>query len=184
MKHLQIKQLKALSTLKDWNAKAALMKKEAASGMVDTINWKAYSHKPDVKFYAAYTESSFSLLYDVREDAVRAVNTTSHSPVYQDSCVEFFVRRPGATTYRNFEFNCIGAALSAVRESKASFRHLPTEEMDTIITYTSLPKLQPIEINTPSHWQILIEIPLILLDISESNPAGITLRANFYKCGD
>jgi hypothetical protein len=184
MKQLQIKQIEALSTLSDRNAKVALMIKEAASGVVDTINWKAYSYKPEVKFYAAYAETSFYLLFDVREDAIRAVNTSYHSPVYQDSCVEFFVQRPGSPVYRNFEFNCIGAVLAAVRENRTSFQHLPQEVMDTIRIYTSLPEKKPVTQNTPCHWQLLAGIPFALLDIPESNPAGITLHANFYKCGD
>jgi hypothetical protein len=183
MKQLQIKQIKALPALNDWNAKAAVMQDEAASGVVDVINWDAYPCRPEVKFYAAYAQSSLYLLFDVRENAVRAVNTAYHSPVYRDSCVEFFVQRPGLPTYRNFEFNCIGAVLASVRESRTSFQYLSPEVMDSIRIDTSLPK-EPVAQDTPCHWQILIEIPFALLDIPESDPAGTVLRANFYKCGD
>jgi hypothetical protein len=183
MKQLQIKQIEALSASGDRHAQVALMVEKATSGAIDVVNWEAYRHRPDVKFYAAYAASSLYLLFDVCEDAVRAVNTAFHSPVYQDSCVEFFVQRPGQPVYRNFEFNCIGTVLAAVRESRTSFHYLPREAEETIGIHTSLPR-EPLVRNTPCRWQLLTEIPFVLLDIPESQPVGITLRANFYKCGD
>ncbi|MDR1122124.1 MAG: hypothetical protein LBM08_14615 [Dysgonamonadaceae bacterium] len=183
MKQLQIKQIKALSFTDDWKIKAETMLKEAVQGSVDTVNWEAYPYRPEVKFYLAWTDASFFLLFDVHEDSIRAVNTGYHSPVYEDSCVEFFFQHVGADVYRNFEFNCIGTALSAIRESRTSFFHLPSKVMDKILIHTSLPQ-EPIIKDSPVHWQILVEIPLELLGFSQTDPTTTALRANFYKCGD
>jgi hypothetical protein len=183
MKQLEVKQIEALSTLVGGAAQVECMIREAERQVVDTINWAEYGYRPEVSFYVAWSGGCFFLLFDVREDAVKAVCTDHHSPVYEDSCVEFFVQRPGMGTYRNFEFNCIGTVLSAVRESRSSYRYLPEEVMDGIGVYTSLPR-EPLVRNLPTHWLLLAAIPLRLLDVSENDPVGVVLHANFYKCGD
>ena len=67
----------------------------------------------------------------MRGNYLLAVNSTDNSPVWQDSCVEFFVQIPGEKYYYNFEFNCIGTALAARRTSRSDAEHFSPEKMVT-----------------------------------------------------
>ena len=51
--------------------------------------------------------SSIYLYYQVEEPQVRAVNTGYNSPVWEDSCVEFFLAFEGDDGYYNFEINAM-----------------------------------------------------------------------------
>ncbi|GHT48803.1 hypothetical protein AGMMS49982_00820 [Bacteroidia bacterium] len=186
MKTLQVKQIAALSGTPDWQSKAELMMQIANQGVIDAVNWpETFPYSPDVKFYIAWAANTLYLLYDVQEEAVKAVNTGYQSPVWQDSCVEFFLQTPDReeNTYRNFEFNCIGGVLASVRHSRSDYQSFSDEEMRQLVVHTSLPK-QPITTPKACQWQLLAEIPFALLGMPDKNPTGRKLRANFYKCGD
>ncbi|RYZ48127.1 MAG: hypothetical protein EOO14_22575, partial [Chitinophagaceae bacterium] len=71
-----------------------------------------YPATPVVQFAIAYGENGIYLQYDVEEDFIRAENGRVNDPVYQDSCVEFFISLDGGDTYYNFEFNSIGTVLA------------------------------------------------------------------------
>ncbi len=181
MNQLKIQQIAKLTSTTDWKTQAVMMQ-EGRENKIDSVNWKEFPYQPEVKFYIAWAGKSLFLLYDVKEDAVRAVNTEYHSSVYQDSCVEFFMQHPGSPFYRNFEFNCIGAVLGAIRKNREEYRHLDVEDMDKIKIHADL-SIGNIPEKGPYHWQLLAEIPFEVLDIPD-NPQGTSIRANCYKCGD
>ena len=56
----------------------------------------------------------------------------NNSPVWEDSCVEFFVQIPGEKYYYNFEFNCIGTALAARRTGREDAEHFSADKMAKI----------------------------------------------------
>ncbi|GHT03573.1 hypothetical protein AGMMS49525_08880 [Bacteroidia bacterium] len=186
MKTLQVKHAASLPNILDWKSKAELLMQVANQGAVNTVNWpESYPYCPEVKFYTAWAGNTFYLLFDVQEDAVQALNTGYQSPVWQDSCVEFFIQTPDPeeNTYRNFEFNCIGGILASVRRSRKDYQSFSDAEMDKLVVHTSLPK-QPITTPKACHWQLLAEMPFEMLGLPNKNPIGRKLRANFYKCGD
>lgn len=184
MKQLSIKQLESLSAASSWLEKMEIIQSETTAHTVDTINWEEYPYRPKVKFQIAWQGNSLYLVYDVQEKSVRAVNTEYHSRVYEDSCVEFFVQHEGESVYRNFEFNCIGATLAAVRRSRSDFDYMATNDMDRLSVHSSLTQEDSGK-EGPFHWQLFIEIPFDLLGVDAGkSPLGKSLRANFYKCGD
>ncbi|GHT39483.1 hypothetical protein AGMMS49965_05610 [Bacteroidia bacterium] len=187
MKTIQVKHVAALSLgITDWKSKAELMMQVANRAAVSTVNWaEAFPYCPDVEFYTAWADNTFYLLFDVQEDTVKAVSTGYQSPVWEDSCVEFFIQTPDPEedTYRNFEFNCIGGVLASVRRNRKDFRSFTDAEMNKLVIHTSLPK-QPITTPRACRWQLLAEIPFEMLGMPNKSPIGRKLRANFYKCGD
>jgi hypothetical protein len=145
---------------------------------IDKINWPEYSHKPETNVYCGYTENYLWLHYSVKDDYIRTAAKKDQDPVYQDSCVEFFIQV--GENYRNFEFNCLGICLSAIGPDRNTRERLDSKSLSKIIRHPSLdPKNTPAE-GTQSDWRLTVGIPLDLIQLIP----GSTFRCNFYKCGD
>lgn len=184
MKTVHITYCPHLSSLSDWKEQAAYLQDKLEAEAIDHINWEEYAYKPEVAFRVAWYEQQLVLLFEVKEKAVRATQLEYHSPVYEDSCVEFFMQHEGESIYRNFEFNCIGTALAAIRKSRSECTHLSTELMDSLRIRASLSKEDTTK-EGPYHWLLWVEIPFALLGMKDDeSPQGKSIRANCYKCGD
>ena len=153
-----------------------------AQGSVDTVCWPLeYPYRPDVRFAIAHDGRALLIRFEVEEDNPRAVTTEDNGPVWEDSCVEFFVKKPGSPYYFNFETNCIGTGLAAKRLSRSEFTHFSPDEMARVVRRPSLPKA-PLDIHGRTAWSLELEIPFDLIVPDGSVPER--LMANFYKCGD
>ena len=156
-------------------------KRLMASGVVisvDKVNWKEFTHRPEVKVYMGYCDQRLWLHYRVENDFVKAVYRRDQEPVWQDSCVEFFMKQ--GDIYRNFEFNCLGICLSAFGPDRNTRKRLDKASMLRILRFPSLTiESLPLE-SIPADWSLTIAIPLDLIDINPGNQ----FMANFYKCGD
>jgi len=145
---------------------------------IDKINWKDFPHQPVVKVYLGYCDQRFWLHYVVCNDFVRAVCRADQEPVWQDSCVEFFVKQ--GDIYRNFEFNSLGVCLSGYGPDRNSRTHLEDESMAQILRFPTLTSDSlPLE-SVPANWSLTVGIPHYLVDLNAENQ----LLVNFYKCGD
>lgn len=184
MKQLVIKQLESLEPAATPESQLTIIQAETDAHSIESINWEEYPYRPKVHFRIAWQGAHLYIVYDVQENSIRGVNTDYHSRVYEDSCVEFFLQHEGESIYRNFEFNCIGAALSAVRKTRTEFEYLADQDMDRIAIYTTLSQ-EDLNKEGPFHWQLLAKIPFDLLGIDPKvSPSGKAIRANCYKCGD
>ena len=111
-----------------------------AKAAVDVVDWPdEYPYKPDVVLAIAHDSEKLYIRFDVKEGNVRAVTTEAEGPVWEDSCVEFFVKEPDSPYYFNFETNCIGVGLSARRLSRNDFERLSPEMLATVKRRSSLP---------------------------------------------
>jgi len=150
---------------------------------ISNDNWN-YSVDVEAKFGLAYDDEHFYLRYIVKENHPKAVSTIINGPVWEDSCVEFFISFDDKVYY-NLEFNCIGTIVVGCGANKADRQRIGEEIISTIQTDPSLGReLIDIE-NTPTEWSIDIIIPKQVF--SEANPKlsqGQSFKANFYKCGD
>lgn len=151
-------------------------------GAVDTVCWPAeFPYRPDVRFAVAHDGNALLIRFDVVEDNPRAVTTENNGPVWEDSCVEFFVKEPVSPYYFNFETNCIGVGLAAKRVSRSECTHFDAERMARVKRRPSLPA-RPLDIRQQTAWSLELEIPFDL--ICEGSRTPSRLLANFYKCGD
>lgn len=101
-----------------------------------------------------------------------------------DSCVEFFLS-PDDNGYYNFEFNCIGKALSGFRQTRENAEHANPETMQSIRRLSSLGNENFEEREGDNHWWLIVAIPATaLFKHSFKNLSGIKVKANLYKCGD
>jgi len=77
------------------------------------ILWRKTAHFPETRVKVLYDSLNIYVIFNVRDQYVRAVEKEINGKVWMDSCVEFFFS-PGADTergYFNFEANCKGVFL-------------------------------------------------------------------------
>jgi len=154
------------------------MMTEGAKLNIDKINWNDYPFIIDVKVNLGYSDHYLWLNYIVEKELVRAVCRMDQEPVWQDSCVEFFISQ--GDIYRNFEFNSLGVCLSASGVDRHDRKSLESDAMAKITRFPSLNIENLPDENTPANWTLMVAIPLDIIGLE----AGSQFRANFYKCGD
>ena len=180
MKEIKIKKILLKTDPVDVNEVSTILN-ELEKHKLEFAPWKTFSYKPDVAFSIFYTPSHILLKYFVREKEIRAVVNETNGPVWEDSCVEFFISFDSAKGYYNFEFNCVGTCLVGYGSSKDDRHLLSPEFLKSLKIATNVNYNDPENIN----WELTVCIPLNLF-IFSSLPelTGATYRANFYKCGD
>lgn len=182
MKKLKVPFLATLDVL-DLSSIGFLMEGKAQREYIDVINWAEFPYKPIVAFDIARSSTHLYLRYFVRDKSLKALYDTDSSPVYTDSCVEFFMKRVDDDHYFNFEFNCIGTCDAAYRESRNSKRSLTSKEYASIRRYSSLERKTFTEKLGLYSWELVVAIPFVLMGLNgDSLPEKI--QANFYKCAD
>lgn len=154
---------------------------ESQEHPVSCVNWKEFPYAPEVSFHVAHTDKALVVLFDVKEDHLRAVSLEDNGPVWEDSCVEIFLSVPGKEGYFNFETNCIGTSLAAYRRSKTDADMFGPEQMSQIGTVASLPHEGIDRQSEGQEWSMLKIIPFSLLGLAGKPEM---LKGNFYKCGD
>ena len=148
---------------------------------VGCLNWNEYPYAPQVGFHLAFSDKVIALLWEVKEDHVRAVSLEDNGPVWEDSCVEFFVSDTDSPAYFNFEMNCIGTLLASRKMSRYDAGHFGPDKMHLIRNFGSLAH-EAIDIQGKGQeWWRVILIPFSVIGLDE---APASLRCNFYKCGD
>ena len=148
---------------------------------LECVNWaKEFPYCPQVVLYLAHDEEKLLVCFEVQEKNARAVTLEPNGPVWEDSCVEVFLRVPGEPHYFNFETNCIGTGLAAKRLSRRACTHFTAEELSRIVRRSSLPR-EATDLKGDCRWSLEVEIPFSTLDCKACPEA---LEANFYKCGD
>lgn len=126
--------------------------------------------------------NAFFLKFDIVEPSVIAVNSDFNSPVWQDSCVEFFCSFD-EKHYYNFEINAIGAILGQYGKDRVHRNFLEPEILQNISVNSSLGK-EPFELRTEKTlWETEIHIPFSIFPNNELNRLNL-LRFNIYKCAD
>ena len=155
---------------------------------------KSGIHRPAAEVKIIHSDEGLHVLFRVPDRFVRVVNTGFQSPVWKDSCVEFFVRPGGTGGYFNFEMNAGGSLLACFIEDWtrtpdgfAKFRRLGAKWDEAIPRFHSLPeKIEP-QILQPVLWTVQYTVPWALfseLAGAKRPQPGETWTGNFYKCGD
>lgn len=184
MKRVIIPYIEALNDAKIEYA-GDILENEGKREAVDKLNWpKEYSYRPITTFNIGYSSDAIYVKYDVHGSMLRAIYTNDQDPVYEDSCVEFFCKKPEDDYYMNFEFNCIGTCLATRRKSRTeAVKPLSPEEMQLIGRHSSLTRRAFKEMEGMFTWDLTVRIPFSLLGFKEKEIPE-KLFGNFYKCAD
>lgn len=124
-----------------------------------------------------YDDEHLYVHLSAAEEHIRAENTEPLSPVYQDSCLEFFFQAGGSINYFNFEINPNGCLCSQYGPTKTDRVNLVR---DDAVEYFGIRTGR-----TSDGWEVYYWIPLdyIRLFLPDVRFEG-EWRANMYKCGD
>lgn len=124
-----------------------------------------------------YSDDALFVHLSAVEKDIRAENTEPLSPVYEDSCLEFFFMMVDAPNYYNFEINPNGCLCMQFGPKK-------TDRID-IVRADAKEYFDIHGDRTSDGWEIFYKIPLefIRLFYPDYQFDG-ELAANFYKCGN
>jgi hypothetical protein len=185
MKVAEVKYIQFETPFPDLDVISAALETQKIKHSIDTINWKGYDYKPEVKFSIAYGEKEIYLKYYVTENYFKAEKTETNQMVCEDSCVEFFVSPENDGIYYNFEFNGIGTMLLGTGTGRADSKRADPAIISKIRRKTSAGSKQVKERTGKFEWTLTAAIPYeVFFHHKISNLKGKSFRANFYKCGD
>ena len=165
---------------------ALLRENKILYNRVENINWpKEFPYCPKMEFGIAHTGEEFLIHYCVEEQSVRAVAQKDNGNVWEDSCAEFFISPAADGLYYNIECNCAGTLLLGVGEGRNNRQLAVPEITRQIDRWASLGRTPFDTRNQPTRWELALRIPYTVFfrhNITSLN--GLTLKGNFYKCGD
>jgi hypothetical protein len=150
--------------------------------VIAQVPWADYPYQPTASFSIGHTNDHIAIKYAVQEKVVKGACYTSNSPVYTDSCVEFFIAPENSRGYYNLEFNCIGTCLAGYGEGRTDRTPVPAPIIKTI-RYQAV--LQNDTQAATVHWGLTLLIPVQVFCFHHiSSLQGMHCSGNFYKCGD
>ena len=162
----------------------ALLLDESDKHDVEFSPWPQFPYRPGTTFVIASTKDAILIKFYVQEEALRAYYNKINDPVYNDSCVEFFIAFNEERNYYNLEFNCAGTGLVGFGASRDERELLPFTSVKKIRTQTFIKSTKS---NGQSliNWELTMMIPFEVFTFhSISSLKGQICSANFYKCGD
>ena len=148
-------------------------------------NWKWSDRNPVVTFRFVHCSDKIYLHFHIVETEIIARAAEDDGRVWEDSCCEFFLSPDRNDWYYNFECNCIGTLVLHGGLRGGNRPSGPAEAYSAVRRFTTLGR-EPIGLKTGRfEWDLVEEISVSALwnhDIKSLD--GLTMAANFYKCGD
>ena len=160
-----------------------VMEGKASKFPVAENNWPKAPYSPDCNGAVARSKTHLAVVFHVRGLDLRATALEDNGRSWEDSCCEFFVADPFDGTYYNFEMTCIGSLLASKRQSRLESTLIPAEELKRVIRHSSLEHREWDASGEIFSWTVAMLIPFDLIGI-DSNDLPVSVRGNFYKCGD
>ena len=183
---IEIKKFPEVASCETLQALSYYHDRECTRINLQEINWTDdYPNKPKVYFRIAYNEHHLFLKFDVQEYEFRATEITPCSPVWEDSCVEFFIQPEKCVGYYNIEINAIGTVLGAFGTSRENRRPVP-RRLDSAILRDSTIKFNNEDPDEAFYqWSLTVKIPYTVFFRHKFQPKpGAIMRGNFHKCGN
>lgn len=163
--------------------------------VVQITQWhpKSGAHRPTTYARVLYDDAHLYVRFDVLDRYVQILHAHPQEPVWQDSCVEFFVQPSGQRKYFNFEINAGGNILlyciedpTRTPDGFVAYQKVSSAWLDRVVIGHSLPRRIEQTLEGPIAWSIAYRIPFALLEAYVgplSIASGTVWRANFFKCG-
>lgn len=167
---------------------------KAETASVDYFYPESSDFHPVTRVRLLYDLDGIHGIFHVEDQYVRCLHTRFQEDVWQDACVEFFVKPKAEAGYFNFEMNCGGALLNyyiidptPVGPRFVDYVQIPVEIGRLVQIVTNLPAVVEPEITTPITWALKFFIPFSLFE-KYVGPLGVIAgqewRANFNKCAE
>lgn len=162
----------------DWN--------EIPIASIDATPWHPGAQLPPTQVQVAYDGSAFHVHWTAWEKDLRVVTRTHNGPVWEDSCVEFFLNPAPRQDrrYLNFEVNAEGFLLLGLGASRHD-RVLPAGFDPSLFQIRhDVPKNGAAQWDRP-FYTVGITIPVPFLESIYGKlylGSGAQLAGNFQKC--
>lgn len=147
---------------------------------IDNHQW---TEKTDISAIAqiAYDDNAIYAKLTANEKNILARFTNQTSPVWNDSCLEFFFCPiEGDLRYFDLESNPNGSTFIGFGRSNTQMLRLVTVDLENSIVQVNTEQTEHV-------WSVLYTIPYEFIRLIVPNFAphsGMNMRANCYKCGD
>ena len=130
----------------------------------------------------SYKDTTLYLSYMVQEPQLRRMVTEHNGRVWEDSCVEVFLKRADKDEYINIECSASSKLLIAQGPERAGRIKLPVSLIETIPVRISILENN----NYRSRWKAELQLDLQTLGLVEKHEslADVALCGNLYWCGD
>ncbi|MBD5234273.1 MAG: hypothetical protein HDS65_08875 [Bacteroidales bacterium] len=182
MKRISIPRVEALDSLSEPESIIEVLDDRGTLGAIECANWPDESQsRPKASFAIAHSGHKLYIDFRVRCNYLLAEHSHDQDPVSQDSCVEVFMQPEKDGEYWNFEFNCIGFLNASHRLVRPNPTRLNESELAQVLRFPSCGNRPFKEIEGVFTWNILVVIPLSLMNFDNPAP-GTVIRGNFYKC--
>lgn len=167
--------------------------KKAAKASLLSVRPESSSVIPKVAVSLLYCDVGIAGFFEVEDNYMVCNTIEPMGPVWQDSCVEFFVKPAGLKGYFNFEFNCIGAVYASyvinperTPDGFKEYKKFFASDCGLVLTDSSIKNKFEGEIAGPVEWSLTFYIPFSLLGSYSEKEIEIKegWRCNFYKCAD
>jgi hypothetical protein len=149
--------------------------------LIQYAPWANGAQQPQASFALAYANDDIYLKYYVTEHTLKAEYSKFNDPVFEDSCVEFFIAFNGDASYYNLEFNCMGTCRGQYGRHKTGRTFLPVNLLKTIRHQTLVKNNSVGNIQ----WELTLSIPKKIFKYHQALALEkSTAKVNFFKCGD
>ena len=175
----------------DWDSPAW---EHAQTMEIDQFRPESSDHRPITHARVLYDAERLYVMFRVEDQYVRCLTTDYQGPVYEDACVEFFVRPRQDKGYFNFEMNCGGALLlrnvtdpTRIGDELTEFTNVPWRLASQIRVFHSMPQVVEPEIEDHVTWIVEYSVPFALFEEvigPLGDVAGQEWRGNFFKCAE
>ncbi len=143
--------------------------------------WKDGAVLPDAAFAVAHNSEAILLKYYVTEQQIKATYHDFNDPVYEDSCVEFFISFNNEAAYYNLEFNCAGTSRVQFGPGKTERTFISPKCLKAIRYLVSIRNESAAGIS----WELTLYLPKDIFTFHpDLNLEQTPARLNFFKCGD
>ena len=151
--------------------------------------WSDHNYSPRAAACCAWYDKGLLVFLAAGERNPKTTYKQHQEPVYEDSCLEFFVcPDPGRSqVYLNFELNAGGALLLEYGTNRENRQQFDTHLRNKI-------HIKPVKHDLANpFWSVYLDIPadLLLYPLAAAGHQtdsvwvqGHQMAVNFYKCGD
>ena len=157
----------------DPNITSSLWSK-AEEGSIGANRWTDFQAAPTTTFKMLCGPDGITVLMHTEERGLRMECREQNGDVYQDSCMEFFIKPDNHdVNYLNFEFNPIGVLHLGLGSGRHGRRLI---DVDRAI-------FDIVSVANEGDWTLKFFIPFSFL-LEHFEKISRVFRANLYKCGE
>ncbi|MDF2596178.1 MAG: hypothetical protein K0R69_2519 [Clostridia bacterium] len=144
---------------------------------IDCFPWYKKGDKQMTTVKCAIERDIFHMKVYAEDCHIRSDVYENNTPVYEDSCFEWFVTPTAkkGESYFNIEISCNGTIYMAYRDNTSGKIMAPKEVQDSIKIQSDIGR---------DHWTLEIGIPIWVFESMGKEPADKSFwYGNFYRCG-